>query len=54
MSMLELLICDDSDGGRAALRTMLAGHDEIEIVGEASDGEEAIALARRPAGPTSS
>ena len=45
MPMLELLICDDSDESRAALRTMLAGHDEIVIVGEAVNGEAAIARA---------
>jgi diguanylate cyclase (GGDEF)-like protein len=50
MPMLELLICDDSDESRAALRTMLADHEEIVIVGEAVNGEEAVerALELRP------
>jgi diguanylate cyclase (GGDEF)-like protein len=43
--MIELLVCDDSDEARAALRTMLADHDEIRVVGEAADGREAIELA---------
>ncbi len=45
MGRVRLLICDDSDELRAALRTMLAGHAEIELVGEAGNGEEAIAKA---------
>ncbi|HEY7794430.1 MAG TPA: response regulator [Gaiellaceae bacterium] len=43
--MIELLLCDDSHEARAALRTMLADHDEITIVGEAENGEDAVALA---------
>ena len=45
--MIRLLICDDSELTREALRASLAGPAEIEIVGEAADGEEAVALARR-------
>jgi diguanylate cyclase (GGDEF)-like protein len=50
MSMIELLICDDSDEARAALRTMLADHEEIVLVGEAVNGDEAVerALELRP------
>ena len=43
--MIELLICDDSAEARAALRTMLSEHDEIALVGEAVNGDEAVALA---------
>jgi diguanylate cyclase (GGDEF)-like protein len=43
--MIDLLICDDSDEARAALRTMLADHDEINLVGEAVNGDDAVALA---------
>ena len=43
--MLRLLICDDSAEARRMLRTMLADDREVEIVGEAADGGEAIALA---------
>jgi diguanylate cyclase (GGDEF)-like protein len=42
--VIDLLICDDSDDTRAALRTMLADHDDIAVVGEAADGEDAVAL----------
>jgi ribonuclease P protein subunit RPR2 len=42
---IRLLVCDDSPEARAALRTMLAEQPEIEIVGEANNGREAIELA---------
>jgi ribonuclease P protein subunit RPR2 len=45
--VIRLLICDDSELAREALRASLTGPAEIEIVGEAADGEEAVALARR-------
>ena len=50
MPMIELLICDDSDEARSALRTMLADHDEIVLVGEAVNGDDAVerALELRP------
>src|SRR5919199_4898739 len=44
--MVRLLVCDNSAEARAALRAMLAG-SEIDIVGEAADGAEAVALALR-------
>ena len=40
--MIRLLICDDSAEARKLLQTLLAGHPEIEIVGEASDGHDAV------------
>jgi diguanylate cyclase (GGDEF)-like protein len=43
--MLRLLICDDAPETRTLVRTMLSGHPEIEIVGEAANGGEAIAKA---------
>jgi ribonuclease P protein subunit RPR2 len=43
--MIRLLLCDDSADARAALRAMLHEQGEIEIVGEAADGEQAVALA---------
>ncbi len=50
MPMIELLVCDDSDEARAALRTMLADHEEIAIVGEAVNGDQGVerALELRP------
>src|SRR4051812_9596457 len=43
--MVKLLVCDDAPAARETLRVMLAGQPEIEIVAEAGNGEEAIALA---------
>lgn len=37
-----VLLVDDNEHVRESLRSLLAPHDDIEIVGEASDGEEAI------------
>jgi PleD family two-component response regulator len=41
----EALIVDDERLARVELRRLLAQHPEIEIAGEASNGEEALALA---------
>jgi len=43
--MIRLLLCDDSTEARMLLRTVLAADREIEIVGEAANGSEAIARA---------
>jgi cyclic di-GMP phosphodiesterase len=43
--MIRLLICDDSAEARGMLRTVLTDDRELYIVGEASNGSEAIALA---------
>ena len=43
--MLRLLICDDAPDAREAVKVSLAGQPEIEVVGEAENGEEAIAVA---------
>jgi DNA-binding NarL/FixJ family response regulator len=40
------LIADDHALLRGAIKTMLASEDDLEVVGEAQDGEEAIALSR--------
>src|SRR5438105_545319 len=42
--MIRTLICDDSAEARSMLKTMLAADRQLEIVGEAKDGSEAIAL----------
>lgn len=44
---VKLLIVDDHAVVRQGLRVFLGGDDEIEIVGEAEDGVEALELARR-------
>ncbi|MDD9376136.1 response regulator transcription factor [Streptomyces sp. ZAF1911] len=40
--MIRIVITDDEDVIRAGLRTILAVPDEIEVVGEASSGSEAL------------
>jgi DNA-binding NarL/FixJ family response regulator len=41
---LRVLIADDRPRTRRALRALLAAHGGFEVVGEAADGEEALAL----------
>jgi diguanylate cyclase (GGDEF)-like protein len=43
--MLRLLICDDALDAREAVRASLAEQSGIEVIAEAADGQEAIALA---------
>ncbi len=45
--MIRLLIVDDHKVVRQGLRFLLQHESDIEIVGEAADGEEAIALVRQ-------
>jgi len=42
-----LLIADDRARTRRALRALLATHAQFELIGEAADGEEAIAAVER-------
>jgi DNA-binding NarL/FixJ family response regulator len=42
-----IVIVDDHDLARAGLRSMLTGAAGLEIVGEATNGREAVALCRR-------
>ena len=42
-----LLIADDHAMVREGLRSMLANEPDLQIVGEAKDGEEALNLSRR-------
>ena len=42
--MIRIVIADDQMLFREGLRTLLSTRNDLEIVGEASDGEEAIAL----------
>ena len=53
MSAIRLLIVDDHPVVRDGLRGMLAGDPDLEVVGEAADGAEALALVGR-CDPTSS
>jgi DNA-binding NarL/FixJ family response regulator len=41
-----LVIVDDHELARAGLRSMLIGEEGLEVVGEASNGREAVALCR--------
>jgi two-component system, NarL family, response regulator NreC len=43
---IRLMLVDDHDMVRAGLRALLKGHPEMEVVGEAADGEQAIGLAK--------
>jgi two-component system, NarL family, response regulator LiaR len=45
--MIRVLIADDHAVVRQGLRTFLELHDDIEVVGEAADGEEAVAAVGR-------
>lgn len=44
--MIRLLIADDQAVVRAGLGVILGAEDDIEVVGQAADGAEAVALAR--------
>lgn len=44
---IRVLIADDQPLVRAGLKTILEAQPDIEVIGEAADGGEAIALARR-------
>jgi DNA-binding NarL/FixJ family response regulator len=45
--MIRVLLADDQDLVRAGFRALLDAQDDIEVVGEAGDGAEAVRLARR-------
>ena len=45
--MIRVLLADDQALVRAGFRALLDAQDDIEVVGEAGDGDEAVALARR-------
>ncbi|WP_026410893.1 response regulator transcription factor [Actinomadura oligospora] len=44
--MIRVLLADDQTLVRAGFRMLLERADDIEVVGEAADGDEAVALAR--------
>ena len=44
---IKLLLCDDHPVVRSGLRGMLESQPDLEVVAEAANGEEAVALARR-------
>lgn len=46
MKRIRILLADDHTVLRAGLRALLAGQGDLEVIGEASDGAEAIRLAQ--------
>ncbi len=44
MNRVRVLIVDDLKTVRDGLRSILELHDEIEVVGEAEDGQQAVSL----------
>jgi DNA-binding NarL/FixJ family response regulator len=44
---ISIVIVDDQALVRAGFRMILAAEDDFEVLGEASDGEQAVAMARR-------
>lgn len=45
MMPIKVLICDDQSLFREALRTLLSSYSDLEVVGEAANGEESLRLA---------
>ena len=45
--MIRVLLADDQALVRAGFKALLDAQDDIEVVGEAASGEEAVAMARR-------
>ena len=45
MSVIRILLVDDQALFREGLRTLLSIHPDLEVVGEAANGEEALRLA---------
>jgi len=44
--VIRVLVADDQPLVRSGFRMVLEERDDIELVGEANDGEQAVALAR--------
>jgi DNA-binding NarL/FixJ family response regulator len=45
--MIRIVVADDQPLVRMGLRTLVEAEDDIELVGEAADGEQAVALVRQ-------
>jgi DNA-binding NarL/FixJ family response regulator len=45
--VIRVVVVDDQALVRMGLRTLVAGEDDIELVGEAADGQEGLAVIRR-------
>ena len=42
---IRVMLVDDQELFRSAIRVIVNAQDDLEVVGEAADGEEAVALA---------
>ena len=51
--VIRVLLADDQALVRAGFRALLDAEPDIEVVGEAADGDEAVRLGARPRSPTS-
>ncbi|HEU4422857.1 MAG TPA: response regulator transcription factor [Pilimelia sp.] len=47
VAALRVLVVDDDDLMRAGLRAVLSSDETVEVIGEAADGRDAVALSRR-------
>jgi DNA-binding NarL/FixJ family response regulator len=45
--MIRVVLADDQALVRSGFRSLLDAREDIEVVGEAADGREAVALAKR-------
>ncbi len=45
--MIRVLLADDEELVRSGLRAIIDAEPDLEVVGEAADGQEATALVRR-------
>jgi len=46
MKQIRVLLIEDHFLARMALHSVLSGHSQIQIIGEASDGETGVAMYR--------
>ena len=51
--MIKVAVADDQALVRSGFAVLLRSADDIEVVGEAADGREALELARTGSSPTS-
>ena len=47
MKRITVLLADDNGGVRREFRKILELEDDLEVVGEAKDGQEAVVLAKK-------
>lgn len=46
-NVIRLLITDDHEGVRKSLRVVMSTYDDIEVIGEAANGQEAVILCKQ-------